>query len=78
MSDAAASTVEALAYQLRGGFSALRQPSAQIRLFELNEKQVSGLAKRLATGRKPQRVPWPENEISALLEMWRAGRADEF
>jgi hypothetical protein len=71
---AAASTVEALAFQLRRGFSALREPSAQCRLFELNEKQVSGIAKRLTIGRQPQRVPWSENEITALLEMWRAGR----
>jgi hypothetical protein len=71
---AAGSTIEALAYQLRAGFSALRKPSAQARLFELNKEQVSGVAKRLSKFRQPQYVPWAEKEIAALLSMWRAGR----
>jgi hypothetical protein len=72
-------TVEALAYQLRGGFAALSEPSARRRLFELNKSQVLEIANRLTrerwgkfeNGEKPFRVPpWSETEIKALIKTW--------
>src|SRR5271165_829399 len=48
---AAASTVEALAYQLRGGVEALRDLEAQRRLLELDEAQMREIANRLTKWR---------------------------
>jgi hypothetical protein len=45
------STVEALAYQLRGGVDALRDPSALRRLSELGETQMREIADRLTKWR---------------------------
>ena len=76
---AAASTVEALAYQLRAGPSALRETSAQRRLSELDERQVRRFCKRLtrerwgisADGKLPPRVPpWKPAEVDSLLQLW--------
>jgi hypothetical protein len=66
-------TLEALAYQLRGGPAALRDPSAQRRLFELSETQVKEIAERLTkanldgTAKVP---PWDETEITAIVDLW--------
>jgi hypothetical protein len=51
MKAAAISTVEALAYQLRGGVETLRDPEAQRRLRELDETQVREIANRLTKWR---------------------------
>jgi hypothetical protein len=67
------STVEALAYQLRGGFHVLRKASAQRRLFELDERQVHDMAKRLSRERCGSPA-WSENEIKAFLELWKANQ----
>jgi hypothetical protein len=76
---AAASTVEALAYQLRAGASALHEPSAQHRLAQLDESQVREFCKRLTkerwalskNGEQPPRVPpWPAAEIEKLVQLW--------
>jgi hypothetical protein len=76
---AASMTVEALAYQLRDGVDALREPSAQRRLSELDEAQLLDVAERLTlerwnktgTARVP---PWAPEEIETLMEMWSALR----
>jgi len=77
---AAASTVEALAYQLRGGVNSLREPSAQRRLSELDEIQAREIANRLTrprwgkskNGETPSKVPpWSQSEIDTFVEMWR-------
>jgi hypothetical protein len=76
---AAASTVEALAYQLRAGPSALREPSAQRRLSEFDERQVRRFCKRLTkerwgvsnNGGPPPRVPpWKPAEVKSLVALW--------
>jgi hypothetical protein len=76
---AAASTVEALAYQLRAGPGALRESSAQRRLSEFDESQVRELCGRLKKerwgiskhGEMPPRVPpWKPEEIESLVQTW--------
>jgi hypothetical protein len=76
---APATVVEALAYQLRGGVNALREPSALRRISELDEKQAREMAKRLAKERygkcepgKPvfKVPPWSETEIKTFVKMW--------
>jgi len=76
---AAASTVEALAYQLRAGPSALREPSAQHRLAQLDERQMREFCGRLTkerwglskNGELPPRVPpWKPDEIESLAQLW--------
>ena len=76
---AAASTLEALAYQLRAGPSALRDPKAQDRLAQLDEGQMRELCGRLTkerwgiskNGEKPPRVPpWKPGEIESLVQKW--------
>jgi hypothetical protein len=77
---AVSSTVDALAYQLRGGVAALREPSAQRRVSEFDELQIRGVAKRLIVprwgksnnGELPSKMPpWSPDEIETLLETWR-------
>jgi len=76
---AAATTIEALAYQLRAGPGALREPSAQARLAQLDERQVREFCKRLMkerwglskNGELPPRVPpWKPDEIESLAQLW--------
>jgi hypothetical protein len=73
-------TVEALAYQLRGGIEALREESALLRIAALDEQQARGFAKRLCKERlgkcelgKPffNVPPWTEIEIETFIEIWR-------
>ena len=63
---AAASAVEALAYQLRDGVKALRDPSTLRRIAELSEPQMREIAKRL-TKRVP---PWQADEINIFIKIW--------
>src|SRR5688500_18771026 len=63
---APATTVEALAYQLRGGVDALRDQAALVRIAELDERQIKDIAQRL-TKNVP---PWKPFEIEALIEIW--------
>jgi hypothetical protein len=77
---AAASTVEALAFQTRaGGADVLRKTSAQRRLAQLDEGQVRELCGRLTkerwgmskNGEQPPRVPpWKPDEIGSLVALW--------
>jgi hypothetical protein len=77
---APATTVEALAYQLRGGVEVLREESALPRVAALDEKQAMDLANRLCKERfgkceigKPFfNVPaWTEFEIKTFIKIWR-------
>jgi hypothetical protein len=77
---APAATVEALAYQLRGGVEALRDLDARRRLSELNEAQMREIADRLTKwrwgiskdGEMPPKVPpWTPDEIEAFAKLWR-------
>jgi hypothetical protein len=76
---AAASTVEALAFQTRAGPSALAESSAQHRLAQLDESQMRELCGRLTKERwgisntceLPPRVPpWKPDEIESLVALW--------
>jgi hypothetical protein len=75
----AASTVEALAYQLRAGASALRESKAQRRLAQLDESQMREICGRLTkerwgiskNGEMPPRVPpWKLADIEQLVQLW--------
>jgi hypothetical protein len=73
---AAASTVEALAYQLRAGVTALRNPSALRRIAELDEQQMREVGARLDKERwsldgKRRVPPWTSTEIETFVETWR-------
>jgi hypothetical protein len=79
-SRAAGTTVEALAFQLRAGADALREPSTQRRLSELDQAQMREVAQRLTkprwgkskNGETPARVPpWRQSEIETFVEIWR-------
>jgi hypothetical protein len=76
---AAASTFEALAFQLRAGPSALRDSKVQHRLVQLDESQARELCGRLTKERwgiskgreQPARVPpWKPDEIESLVRLW--------
>ena len=76
---AAASTVEALAFQTRAGAAALRESSAQHRLAQLDESQMRELCGRLTkerwgiskNGEQPPRVPpWKPDEVQSLVQLW--------
>jgi hypothetical protein len=72
---AAATTVEALAHQLRGGLSALRNPTAQRRLSQLDETQLREICARLEKTRwsldgKKRVPPWPTADIQRVMTMW--------
>jgi hypothetical protein len=70
------STVEALAYQLRGGVDALRERSTLRRISELNEPQMRNMAERLTKerwnkqGSKKVPPPWQPDEIETLIKIW--------
>jgi hypothetical protein len=72
---AAASTVEALAHQLRAGVTALREPTAKRRLGELDKGQLREICARLGKERwsldgKRRVPPWPKTDIQAVIVIW--------
>jgi hypothetical protein len=67
---AASSTVEALAYQLRGGAAVLHDPSVIRRISELDQTQMRNIAERLG-----KRVPpWELAQIALFVDAWRTVR----
>ena len=73
---AAASTVEALAFSLRRGVGALKRNDVRWRLGDLNEDQLREMCKRLQ--RRDGRIapPWPDADIEVLIEAWTTCHAD--
>jgi hypothetical protein len=76
---AAVTVVEALAYQLRDGVKALRDPSAQRRISKMSEQQMLAAAARLTKeqwGRHGTRrvPPWQPNEIASFIKIWKQPR----
>jgi hypothetical protein len=72
---AARFTLEALAHQLRGGVDALRNPTAQRRLDQLDESQLREICDRLGKERwnldgKRKCPPWPAADVQALMKIW--------
>jgi hypothetical protein len=71
---AAASTVKALAFQLRGGVDTLRDSSARRRLADLSEQQLRELADHLGIWRWRR---WSPDEIEVLIRIWGTNRANQ-
>jgi hypothetical protein len=77
--------VEALAYQLRGGVNALKEPSALRRISELDEAQAKDIADRLTKWRwsklalnapRVQRLPYPNEP--GTVPPWEPGQINMF
>ena len=71
---AAASTVKALAFQLRNGVDALRDPSTLRRLSDLSERQMRDLADHLGIWRWRR---WSPDEIEVLIRIWGTNHLGE-
>jgi hypothetical protein len=67
---AAASTVDALVYQLRKGGAALSDPDATRRLAELSEQQMHEVSVRLQKFDVAR--PWTPDEVEVFVELWSA------
>jgi hypothetical protein len=67
---AAASTVEALVYQLRQGGKALTNPDAKRRLAELGEQQLHEVSARLQRFQPHIARVWSPPEIKLLVQLW--------
>ena len=69
---AAASTVDALVYQLRKGGAALSDPNATRRLAELSEQQMHEVSARLQKFMPHVARPWTPDEVEVFVELWSA------
>jgi len=69
-SGAAASTVEALVYQLRRGGTELMNPDAQRRLAALSEQQLHEVSARLQKFMPHIARAWSASEIELLVGLW--------
>jgi hypothetical protein len=66
---AADSTVEALAFQLRVGVGALKEPSTRRRLSELSDKLLAEIVARVRR-HKPEIAPvWSDDEVDTLMQL---------
>jgi transposase len=69
---AAASTVDALVYQLRRGGTELGDPNARRRLAELSEQQMHEVSVRLQKFAPHVARPWTPDEVEVFVELWSA------
>ena len=67
---AAASTVEALMFELRGGTKALSEPVVRRRLSELSEHQLRDVGTRLQRLKPEIANAWSAAEIPNLISVW--------
>ena len=67
---AAASTVEALMFALRDGIDALKDPSNQRRLGQLNDKQMQEVAARVQAFMPHIAPAWKPEDVQSLLSFW--------
>ena len=67
---AAASTVEALVYQLRRGGTGLSNLKGRQRLSELSEQQLHELSARLQKFMPHIARAWSPSEVELLVELW--------
>jgi hypothetical protein len=67
---AAASTVEALVYQLRQGGRALKDPGAKRRLAGLSEQQLHEVSARLQRFQPHIARAWSPSEVELLVQLW--------
>jgi transposase len=68
--DTAASTVEALVYQLRRGGTGLSDPKARQRLSELSEQQLHEVSARLQEFMAHIARAWSPSEVELLVQLW--------
>jgi hypothetical protein len=66
---AAASTINALMYGLRGGVDVLARPDMQRRLSELDDKQLLDVATQLQ--HRKVAPSWTKEQIEILVTVWR-------
>jgi hypothetical protein len=72
-SGAAASTVEALVFGLRGGIEALRaRPDRLQRLSQLSAEQIKVVCDRVENFKPEVAMPWPAEDVEALVALWSA------
>jgi hypothetical protein len=67
---AAASTVEALMFELRGGTNVLRESAAKRRLSELSEAQVREVGARLQRLKPEIAKAWDSDGVVILISTW--------
>jgi hypothetical protein len=68
---AAASTVEALMFELRDGIEALpAKPEKLRRLSELSADQLKQVCARLQNFNSTMARPWTADEVAALVRIW--------
>jgi hypothetical protein len=68
---AAASTVEALMFELREGIEALpTNPERLRRLSELSEEQLRAVCERLQNFKPHIASTWSPQEVQALVDIW--------
>jgi hypothetical protein len=73
---AAASTVEALIFELRDGIDALpANPERLRRLWELSETQLHEVCARLQNFKPTIARPWTADEVAALVKIWAKSHA---
>jgi hypothetical protein len=73
---AAASTVEALMFELRDGINALpAKPERLRRLSELSADQIKEVCARLQNFKPTIGRPWTAHEVAALVKIWGASHA---
>jgi hypothetical protein len=73
----AASTIEALLYELRSGLSCLADEGARNRLRSCDEAAMRVIAAELLSWRsknKPWLPPWSEDDVAKLAAIWGALR----
>jgi hypothetical protein len=69
---AAASTIDALVFQLRDGFDAIKDASALRRLSELSDQQLPEVCQRVLNFEPNIAAPWTPEEAAALTVIWRS------
>jgi hypothetical protein len=73
----AASTIEALLYELRSGLSCFADEGARSRLMSCDEAAIKTIASELLTWKdrgKPWLPPWSEEDVAKLIDAWEALR----
>jgi hypothetical protein len=67
---AAAMTVEALMFSLRGGVAVLAQLKTQYRLAELGDKQMREVAVRAQKFKPEIAAAWKPEDVEVLITLW--------
>jgi hypothetical protein len=73
----AASTIEALLFELRSGLSCLAEDGARGRLLRCDEAVMRAIAAELLTWKdrgKPWLPPWSKEDVTKLIDTWEALR----